>query len=153
MITTKSNKNYISLVLKPNKSSSISQNFVFFGFLCVLCLTFAIGFFILGATMILPFAGLEVLVLISVLKLNRDWLNQSENLYLDKLYVKYKKGKNEMVFDRFLSKFSVVDLKTTKKVFITTGEKNIEIGSFLNEEDKDKLIDLLKAKVGKLNLS
>jgi uncharacterized membrane protein len=47
----------------------------------------------------------------------------------------------------------VVDLKTTKKVFITTGEKNIEIGSFLNEEDKDKLIDLLKAKVGKLNLS
>ena len=153
MITTKSNKNYISLALKPNKSSSIGQNFIFFGFLSVLCLTFAIGFFILGATMILPFAGLEVLVLISVLKLNRDWLNQSENLYLDKLYVKYKKGKNEMVFDRFLSKFSVVDLKTTKKVFITTGEKKIEIGSFLNEEDKDKLIDLLKAKVRKLNLS
>jgi uncharacterized membrane protein len=67
--------------------------------------------------------------------------------------VKYKKGKNEMVFDRFLSKFSVVDLKTTKKVFITTGEKKIEIGSFLNEVDKDKLIDLLKVKVGKLNLS
>jgi uncharacterized membrane protein len=141
------------LTLKPNKSSSINENFIFFGFLSILCLTFAIGFFILGATMILPFAGLEIIVLISVLKVNRDWLNQSEKIRLDKLYVKLKKGNKQITLDRFLSKFSIVDHKTKKRLFITSGDQKIEIGSFLNEEDKEKLISLLKKKVNELNFS
>ena len=151
MIIKKTNKDYLSLTLKPNKSSSINENFIFFGFLSILCLTFAIGFFILGATMILPFAGLEIIVLISVLKVNRDWLNQSEKIRLDKLYVKLKKGNKQITLDRFLSKFSIVDHKTKKRLFITSGDQKIEIGSFLNEEDKDKLISLLKKKVNELN--
>jgi uncharacterized membrane protein len=151
MIIKKTNKDYLSLTLKPNKSSSINENFIFFGFLSILCLTFAIGFFILGATMILPFAGLEIIVLISVLKVNRDWLNQSEKIRLDKLYVKLKKGNKQITLDRFLSKFSVVDHKTKKRLFITSGDQKIEIGSFLNEEDKEKLISLLKKKVNELN--
>jgi uncharacterized membrane protein len=153
MIIKKTNKDYLSLTLKPNKSSSINENFIFFGFLSILCLTFAIGFFILGATMILPFAGLEIIVLISVLKVNRDWLNQSEKIRLDKLYVKLKKGNKQITLDRFLSKFSVVDHKTKKRLFITSGDQKIEIGSFLNEEDKEKLISLLKKKVNELNFS
>jgi uncharacterized membrane protein len=151
MIIKKTNKDYLSLTLKPNKSSSINENFIFFGFLSILCLTFAIGFFILGATMILPFAGLEIIVLISVLKVNRDWLNQSEKIRLDKLYVKLKKGNKQITLDRFLSKFSIVDHKTKKRLFITSGDQKIEIGSFLNEEDKEKLISLLKKKVNELN--
>ena len=153
MIIKKTNKKSLSLTLKPNKSSSINENFIFFGFLSVICLTFAIGFFILGATLILPFAGLEIIVLISVLKVNRDWVNQSEKIYLDKLYLKLKKGSNEITFDRFLSKFSVSDQKTKKRLFVTSGDKKIEIGSFLNDEDKDKLISLLKKKVNELNFS
>jgi uncharacterized membrane protein len=153
MIIKKTNKDYLSLTLKPNKSSSINENFIFFGFLSILCLTFAIGFFILGATMILPFAGLEIIVLISVLKVNRDWLNQSEKIRLDKLYVKLKKGNKQITLDRFLSKFSIVDHKTKKRLFITSGDQKIEIGSFLNEEDKEKLISLLKKKVNELNFS
>ena len=153
MIVKKTNKDCLSLTLRPNKSSSINENFIFFGFLSILCLTFAIGFFILGATMILPFAGLEIIVLISVLKVNRDWLNQSEKIRLDKLYVKLKKGNKQITLDRFLSKFSVVDHKTKKRLFITSGDQKIEIGSFLNEEDKEKLISLLKKKVNELNFS
>ena len=30
-----------------------------------------------------------------------------------------KKGKNDLIFDRFLSKFSIVDHKTKKRIFIT----------------------------------
>ena len=153
MIIKKTNNDSLSLTLKPYKSSSINENFIFFGFLSVICLTFAIGFFILGATLILPFAGLEIIVLISVLKVNRDWVNQSEKIYLDKLYLKLKKGSNEITLDRFLSKFSVTDQKTKKRLFVTSGDKKIEIGSFLNEEDKDKLISLLKKKVDELNFS
>ena len=147
MIKKKITKNTLSLTLTPNKSSTVQQNLIFFGFLSVICMTFAIGFFVLGATMILPFAGLEILILFLVLKANRNWLNQSEKIELDKLYVKLKKGKNDLIFDRFLSKFSIVDHKTKKRIFITSDKKKVEIGSFLNEEEIEELITLLKKKV------
>ncbi len=153
MIKKKITKNTLSLTLTPNKSSTVQQNLIFFGFLSVICMTFAIGFFVLGATMILPFAGLEILILFLVLKANRNWLNQSEKIELDKLYVKLKKGKNDLIFDRFLSKFSIVDHKTKKRIFITSDKKKIEIGSFLNEEEIEELITLLKKKVQDLNFS
>ena len=153
MIKKKITKNTLSLTLTPNKSSTVQQNLIFFGFLSVICMTFAIGFFVLGATMILPFAGLEILILFLVLKANRNWLNQSEKIELDKLYVKLKKGKNDLIFDRFLSKFSIVDHKTKKRIFITSDTEKVEIGSFLNEEEIEELITLLKKKVQDLNFS
>tara|TARA_B100000212_G_C27205498_1_gene460626 strand:- start:58 stop:519 length:462 start_codon:yes stop_codon:yes gene_type:complete len=153
MIKKKITKNTLSLTLTPNKSSTVQQNLIFFGFLSVICMTFAVGFFVLGATMILPFAGLEILILFLVLKANRNWLNQSEKIELDKLYVKLKKGKNDLIFDRFLSKFSIVDHKTKKRIFITSDKKKVEIGSFLNEEEIEELITLLKKKVQDLNFS
>ena len=153
MIKKRITKNTLSLTLTPNKSSTVQQNLIFFGFLSVICMTFAIGFFVLGATMILPFAGLEILILFLVLKANRNWLNQSEKIELDKLYVKLKKGKNDLIFDRFLSKFSIVDHKTKKRIFITSDKEKVEIGSFLNEEEIEELITLLKKKVQDLNFS
>ena len=153
MIKKKITKNTLSLTLTPNKSSTVQQNLIFFGFLSVICMTFAIGFFVLGATMILPFAGLEILILFLVLKANRNWLNQSEKIELDKLYVKLKKGKNDLIFDRFLSKFSIVDHNTKKRIFITSDKEKVEIGSFLNEEEIEELITLLKKKVQDLNFS
>ena len=153
MIKKRITKDALSLTLTPNKSSTVQQNLIFFGFLSVLCLTFAIGFFVLGATMILPFAGLEIMLLFIILRVNRNWLNQSEKIYLDKLYVKLEKGKNDITFDRFLSKFSVVDHKTKKRIFITGNNQKVEIGSFLNEEEIEELIVLLKKKVQDLNFS
>ena len=153
MIKKRITKDALSLTLSPNKSSTVQQNLIFFGFLSVLCLTFAIGFFVLGATMILPFAGLEIMLLFIILRVNRNWLNQSEKIYLDKLYVKLEKGKNDITFDRFLSKFSVVDHKTKKRIFITGNNQKVEIGSFLNEEEIEELIALLKKKVHDLNFS
>ena len=151
MIKKRITKDALSLTLTPNKSSTVQQNLIFFGFLSVLCLTFAIGFFVLGATMILPFAGLEIILLFIILRVNRNWLNQSEKIYLDKLYVKLEKGKNDITFDRFLSKFSIVDHKTKKRIFITGNNQKVEIGSFLNEEEIEELIALLRKKVQDLN--
>ena len=153
MIKKRITKDALSLTLTPNKSSTVQQNLIFFGFLSVLCLTFAIGFFVLGATMILPFAGLEIMLLFIILRVKRNWLNQSEKIYLDKLYVKLEKGKNDITFDRFLSKFSIVDHKTKKRIFITGNNQKVEIGSFLNEEEIEELIVLLKKKVQDLNFS
>ena len=130
MIKKRITKDALSLTLTPNKSSTVQQNLIFFGFLSVLCLTFAIGFFVLGATMILPFAGLEIMLLFIILRVNRNWLNQSEKIYLDKLYVKLEKGKNDITFDRFLSKFSIVDHKTKKRIFITGNNQKLKLVLF-----------------------
>ena len=143
----------VSVDLAPNKSSSINENLVFFGFLSLICLTFGIGFFVIGATMILPFAGLEVLALILILRINRKWLNQKQALYLDKLYVKIEKDEKKMIFDRFLSKFFVEKNNSKKVIYLKSSNQKIEIGSFLNEEEKEELIDLLKKKVSDLNFS
>ena len=143
----------VSVDLAPNKSSSIDENLVFFGFLSLVCLTFGIGFFFIGATMILPFAGLEVLALILIIRINRKWLNQKQVLYLDKLYVKIEKDDKKMIFDRFLSKFLVEQNNSKKVLYLKSNNEKIEIGSFLNEEEKEELIDLLKKKVSDLNFS
>tara|TARA_Y100000814_G_C12199987_1_gene357625 strand:+ start:98 stop:559 length:462 start_codon:yes stop_codon:yes gene_type:complete len=143
----------VSIDLAPNKSSSINENLVFFGFLSLVCLTFGIGFFFIGATMILPFAGLEVLALILIIRINRKWLNQKQVLYLDKLYVKIEKDDKKMIFDRFLSKFFIEKNNSKKVIYLKSSNQKIEIGSFLNEEEKEELIDLLKKKVSDLNFS
>ena len=143
----------LSIDLAPNKSSSINENLVFFGFLSLICLTFGIGFFFIGATMILPFAGLEVLALILILRINRKWLNQKQALHLDKLYVKIEKNDKKMIFDRFLSKFLVEQNNSKKVLYLKSNNEKIEIGSFLNEEEKEELINLLKKKVSDLNFS
>tara|TARA_Y100001936_G_scaffold61291_1_gene60327 strand:- start:1140 stop:1601 length:462 start_codon:yes stop_codon:yes gene_type:complete len=148
---TKGDSLYIDLA--PNKSSSINENLVFFGFLSLICLTFGIGFFFIGATMILPFAGLEVLALILILRANRKWLNQKQALYLDKLYVELEKDDKKITFDRFLSKFLIEENNSKKELFIKSNNQKIEIGSFLNQEEKEQLIELLKKKVSDLNFS
>ena len=148
---TKGDSLYIDLA--PNKSSSINENLVFFGFLSLICLTFGIGFFFIGATMILPFAGLEVLALILILRANRKWLNQKQALYLDKLYVELEEDDKKITFDRFLSKFLIEENNSKKELFIKSNNQKIEIGSFLNQEEKEQLIELLKKKISDLNFS
>ena len=153
MFKAKTEGDSLYIDLAPNKSSSINENLVFFGFLSLICLTFGIGFFFIGATMILPFAGLEVLALILILRVNRKWLNQKQALYLDKLYVKLKEDDKKITFDRFLSKFLIEENNSKKELFIKSNNQKIEIGSFLNQEEKEQLIELLKKKVSDLNFS
>ena len=153
MFKTKTKGDSLYIDLAPNKSSSINENLVFFGFLSLICLTFGIGFFFIGATMILPFAGLEVLALILILRTNRKWLNQKQALYLDKLYVELEEDDKKITFDRFLSKFLIEENNSKKELFIKSNNQKIEIGSFLNQEEKEQLIELLKKKVSDLNFS
>ena len=151
MFKTKTKGDSLYIDLAPNKSSSINENLVFFGFLSLICLTFGIGFFFIGATMILPFAGLEVLALILILRANRKWLNQKQALYLDKLYVELEEDDKKITFDRFLSKFLIEDNNSKKELFIKSNNQKIAIGSFLNQEEREQLIELLKKKVADLN--
>jgi len=155
MISTKEHEDKLSITLQPNNSSTVKNNIVFFGLLALLCITFGIGFFFVGAVMILPFAGLEILALIIVLRINRSWVEQTQTIAIDKLYVYLSNSsrKSELKkYARFHSKF-IIENDQTKKVFLMHKKEKLPIGSFLNEEEIECLIECLKSKVNDLNHS
>ena len=153
MLTTKNKNDKFYIELRPNKSSSLRQNVLFFGMLSLICITFGVGFFIVGAPLILPFAGLEILALITIIKLNRDWSNQLQILAIDKLHVKITNNKRKKIYDRFLSKFLIQEKNGAKVILLQSSKEQIEIGRFLTADEKDELIAILKRKVHELNFS
>ena len=153
MLTTKNKNDKFYIELRPNKSSSLRQNVLFFGMLSLICITFGVGFFIVGAPLILPFAGLEILALITIIKLNRDWSNQLQILAIDKLHVKITNNKRKKIYDRFLSKFLIQEKNGAKVILLQSQKEQIEIGRFLTADEKDELIVILKRKVHELNFS
>ena len=153
MLTTKNKNDKFYIELRPNKSSSLRQNVLFFGMLSLICITFGVGFFIVGAPLILPFAGLEILALITIIKLNRDWSNQLQILAIDKLHVKITNNKRKKIYDRFLSKFLIQEKNGPKTILLQSHKEQIEIGRFLTADEKDELITILKRKVHELNFS
>ena len=153
MLTTKNKNDKFYIELRPNKSSSLRQNVLFFGMLSLICITFGVGFFIVGAPLILPFAGLEILALITIIKLNRDWSNQLQIIAIDKLYVNITKNKKKKIYDRFLSKFLIQEKNGAKVILLQSHKEQIEIGRFLTADEKDELIATLKRKVHELNFS
>lgn len=153
MLTTKNKNDKFYIELRPNKSSSLRQNVLFFGMLSLICITFGVGFFIIGAPLILPFAGLEILALITIIKLNRDWSNQLQILAIDKLQVKITNNKRKKIYDRFLSKFLIQEKNGAKVILLQSHKEQIEIGRFLTADEKDELIAILKRKVHELNFS
>ena len=153
MLTTKNKNDKFYIELRPNKSSSLRQNVLFFGMLSLICITFGVGFFIVGAPLILPFAGLEILALITIIKLNRDWSNQFQILAIDKLHVKITNNKRKKIYDRFLSKFLIQEKNGAKVILLQSHKEQIEIGRFLTADEKDELIAILKRKVHELNFS
>jgi len=153
MLTTRNKNDKFYIELSPNKSSSLRQNVLFFGMLSLICITFGVGFFIVGAPLILPFAGLEILALITIIKLNRDWSNQLQILAIDKLHVKITNNKRKKIYDRFLSKFLIQEKNGAKVILLQSHKEQIEIGRFLTADEKDELIAILKRKVQELNFS
>lgn len=153
MLTTKNKNDKFYIELRPNKSSSLRQNMLFFGMLSLICITFGVGFFIVGAPLILPFAGLEIVALIIIIKLNRDWSNQSQILTIDKLHVKITNNKRKKIYDRFLSKFLIQEKNGAKIILLQSHKEQTEIGRFLTADERDELIAILKRKVHELNFS
>ena len=79
-------------ILQPNRSATWRQACFFFGGLSLLCLLIAVAFSLLGAWLILPFAGLEVLVLFTAVWLVHHHLMNQEVITLRKDYLILESG-------------------------------------------------------------
>ena len=144
------------ILLKPNSSLTGAARVLFLGSIFFICSVIGIGFFLAGGTMILPFAGLEIVLVYLAFRLSFNWSNQKQIIILSKEHVEVRVDGLKEFFTwkefRSFATFNVIknDAKDDDLSFRSKG-KEIIVGSFLNEEDKSILKDEISRIIQKLN--
>ena len=105
---------------------------------------------------ILPFAGLEVILVLTCFYLSFRWSQQRELIFLTNERIKLERGRllKEFTWEEFRS-FTVlrveVDNRDIRHFSFRSKGKQVPFGSFLNEDDKLELQRELQTIIGKLN--
>ena len=144
------------ILLKPNSSLTGAARVLFLGSIFFICSVIGIGFFLVGGTMILPFAGLEIILVYLAFKLSFNWSNQKQIIILSKEHVEVRvDGLKEFFTWKEFRSFATFNVtkngtKDDDLSFRSKG-KEIIVGGFLNEEDKSILKDEISRIIQKLN--
>ena len=150
----KADKYFIDI--KPNGSLNGIARIIFILSISFICIGIATIFFLLGATLILPFAGLEILILVTAFYMNFNWSKQRQKIFLSDELVLIQKGRKKIEYSwqefRTFTSFQVNKSsdEITKLSFRSKGQ-DIEIGEFLNQEDKKLLQKEMNILVDELN--
>ena len=142
--------------IKPNGSLNGIARIIFILSISFICIGIATIFFLLGATLILPFAGLEILILVTAFYMNFNWSKQRQKIFLSDELVLIQKGRKKIEYSwqefRTFTSFQVNKSsdEITKLSFRSKGQ-DIEIGGFLNQEDKKLLQKEMNILVDELN--
>ena len=96
MISVKKiNEKNFEILIKPNSSLNGWQRVFFLLSIFILCGGIAVIFYFVGATMILPFAGIELAAVFFAFYLNFKWSEQKELVTLSLEHVVVEKGRNQ----------------------------------------------------------
>ena len=142
--------------IKPNGSLNGIARIIFILSISFICIGIATIFFLLGATLILPFAGLEILILVTAFYMNFNWSRQRQKIFLSDELVLIQKGRKKIEYSwqefRTFTSFQVNKSSDdiTKISFRSKGQ-DIEIGEFLNQDDKKLLQKEMNTLVDELN--
>jgi len=148
--------NYL-VSLRPNSSLTGIYRVIFLGSITFVCITIAIIFFIFGAYLILPFAGLELAVLFSAFYFSFKWSSKKEKIYISNDIVKIEKGTNKLEYqwEEFRT-FTSFNIQKDKNKFMRLSFRSkgidIYVGDFLNEEDKKILKECVSEIIHDLNI-
>lgn len=143
--------------LKPNSSLTGFNRIIFISSISLVCGGIALIFFFFGATLILPFAGLELAILFTAFYLSFKWSDKKEKIFISQDLVTIEKGSNfaDYKWEEFRSFTSFQVLKDKRellKLSFRSKGNDVEVGSFLNEDDKNILIEEISQIIGILNL-
>ena len=138
------------ILLQPNRSASWNANLYLIGFLSLACLIVASYMAYIGAWLVFPFAGLEILLLSVATFL---WFRENtrrEVIRFSDAQVVVEKGRYRPVSGwRIQRAWARVELQPSghpwypDRVVIGAMDKEIEVGGFLNPEDRDLLVTTL----------
>ena len=149
------NSNYV-ISLSPNSSLVGIYRVIFLASITLVCGGIATIFYFFGASLILPFAGLELTILFIAFYLSFRWSSKKEKIYISNEVVKIEKGINkaEYLWEEFRT-FTSFQVKRNKDQsirmsFRSKGE-DVFVGDFLNEDDKILLKDSVSEIIEELN--
>lgn len=141
-------------IIKPNNSLSWRGNKVFFFMLFFVSFFIAISFAMAGMWLIVPFTGLEMLLLGSALTYCYLKNSQCEIVKIDekKVSVSLIKMRDTKVFDcnRYWAKF-ILNKPQLKgyphKLLLRSAGREMEIGALLTDDERIKLAGMLKENI------
>ena len=155
-VEEKSNSNYL-ITLSPNSSLTGIYRIIFLASISFICVGIATVFYFFGAYLILPFAGIEIAILLIAFYLSFKWSSRKELIYISQEIVKIEKGINkaEYLWEEFRTFTSFIIENDANKLlrlsFRSKGD-DVIVGDFLNEDDKNILINEIRNIIDELNL-
>ena len=142
--------------LSPNSSLIGVNRVIFLSSIFILCIGIGIIFYFFGASLILPFAGIEIILLFLAFYISFQWSKNKERIFISKEKVRIEKGKTKMkhIWEEFRSfvtfNISNDDQNILRLSFRSKGHEEF-IGDFLNEDDKNYLKDEITNIIESLN--
>ena len=159
MIKIQSNKenNFHRILIKPNQSISWKFALVFVLVIAFTCLSIGLGFAYVGATLILPFAGLEVIFvgICTYLVLNKTSQQEVITLSKDKLIIEKGAYRLKKVWEYFRL-WSYITVERPQHpwypahIVVTSKGERVPLGDFLTEQEKEELVSSLESIINDL---
>jgi uncharacterized membrane protein len=155
-VEEKSSSNYL-ITLSPNSSLTGIYRIIFLASISFICFGIATVFYFFGAYLILPFAGIEIAILLIAFYLSFKWSSRKELIYISQEVVKIEKGihKAEYLWEEFrtFTSFQIEkDANKSLRLSFRSKGDDVIVGDFLNEEDKNILINEIRNIIDELNL-
>lgn len=139
------------IVLSPNMSVAWRDNLMFLYVVCSIALCIGFSFALMGMWMVLPFTGLEIIALVAVVYYVGHKCHRIEVISVEDGCVRvecgYTRPQSCWSSELFWTRMIVLPQERpwhTMRVFLRGRENQIEIGTFLNEDDKRILIKQLR---------
>jgi len=139
------------ILLRPNQSTDWKSSLIFISIIAFTCLTIGIGFALAGATMILPFAGLEILFVATCvyLVMKQTYKQEVITLTKEKLTIAKGAGKIDQEWEYFRM-WSFISVERPEHpwypahIIVSSKGERVPIGDFLNEDEKEELVKNLE---------
>jgi len=140
-------KNIYTILLHPNRSFSWKNNLIFLAIISFTCLTIAVLFAFVGAPYILPFAGLEILLVGGCVYLVANKIKKNEIITLTPNKLIIQRGSfNRREVKEYFRLWAQVEIERSTHpwyplhILIASKGEKVPIGDFLTEEEKFELI-------------
>ena len=145
-----------TIMVMPNRAMPWQHIMMFYFAIAAVTLTIAFNFYVQGLTLILPFAGLELAALGIVLYISAWRSNIKEVVSVTDEKIKIEVGRNspETVFEFDRVWVKIVLEKSwnnwyPSRLLLRSHGKQIELGKFLNEQERQCLEVELKKVINK----
>jgi uncharacterized membrane protein len=141
------------VLVRPNQSATWELNLRIIIALGIWSMLIAISFSLYGAWLILPFAGLEILALFlalyyvcrklslrQVIRIEAETITIEKGFYYPIVRWRFAREHARLVVQAQVHPWDAIALR----IFSVQGDEAVEVGEFLNREESQQLLDILR---------